>query len=366
MDAGAGSIDQLQSTDDGPRQSSVAAVAGGSGTDDGRKVVETISRSSSGPMPSRTFPPKSTPPAISVAHGPSGIDSLDETEADESKAPGRQWETLAEYLASSSRDRAGAHDSPHDSDSESEEAPWSLGGGHGRSAKVLAELKWGGSGQRVHSTPSVGTDDDAPKAALPRVTPSQSASRQVGCRALGPAMDDTATPLIHHDGPVAVAKEKPPSARPSSPARTKPEPPHSGRKHGRDDPSDRPGCGKKVKSEQPRHAVVKSEKIVKAEKKKSVVKKKKKKDGDKVEEEADEITYRPYRPSKLRYGMAHPDPVVENATLAAVDPPDITYNLALPADIISEGKLSDIQVRIFRLFLWKRACGRLSPFSLHI
>ncbi|EJK66665.1 hypothetical protein THAOC_12394, partial [Thalassiosira oceanica] len=57
-----------------------------------------------------------------------------------------------------------------------------------------------------------------------------------------------------------------------------------------------------------------------------------------VEEEADEMTYAPYRPSKLRYGLAHPDPVVENATLAAVEPPDVTYNLALPADIISNGR----------------------------
>ena len=64
-----------------------------------------------------------------------------------------------------------------------------------------------------------------------------------------------------------------------------------------------------------------------------------------VEEEADEMTYAPYRPSKLRYGLAHPDPVVENATLAAVEPPDVTYNLAMPADIISEGRLSDLQVR---------------------
>ncbi|EJK76553.1 hypothetical protein THAOC_01679, partial [Thalassiosira oceanica] len=46
-----------------------------------------------------------------------------------------------------------------------------------------------------------------------------------------------------------------------------------------------------------------------------------------VEEEADEMTYAPYRPSKLRYGLAHPDPVVENATLAAVEPPDSRRHL---------------------------------------
>ena len=45
-------------------------------------------------------------------------------------------------------------------------------------------------------------------------------------------------------------------------------------------------------------------------------------DGHEVE---DEISYTPYKPTKLKYGRDHPDPVVENATLAAVTPPDITY-----------------------------------------
>ena len=40
-------------------------------------------------------------------------------------------------------------------------------------------------------------------------------------------------------------------------------------------------------------------------------------------EEADEITYEPYQPAKLKYGRPHPDPVVENATLAAVAPPGV-------------------------------------------
>ena len=44
---------------------------------------------------------------------------------------------------------------------------------------------------------------------------------------------------------------------------------------------------------------------------------KKKPEGDEIEDEdADEIQYKPYRPSKLKFGRDHPDPVVENASLA--------------------------------------------------
>ena len=38
------------------------------------------------------------------------------------------------------------------------------------------------------------------------------------------------------------------------------------------------------------------------------------------------------------------DAVVENATLSAVKPPDVTYNLAMPVSILSEGKMSNIQL----------------------
>lgn len=62
---------------------------------------------------------------------------------------------------------------------------------------------------------------------------------------------------------------------------------------------------------------------------------------DDVEEE---MAYTPYRPAKLLFGVDHPDPVVENATLSAVAPPQVTYNLAMPANIISEGKLSNLQL----------------------
>lgn len=35
------------------------------------------------------------------------------------------------------------------------------------------------------------------------------------------------------------------------------------------------------------------------------------------------------RPKKLKEGKAHPDPVVETLSLAAVDPPPVTYQHAL-------------------------------------
>ena len=61
-------------------------------------------------------------------------------------------------------------------------------------------------------------------------------------------------------------------------------------------------------------------------------------------EDEQEITYNKYQPKKLSFGRPHPDPVVENSTLGSVEPPDITYNLVMPADIISEGKLSNLQL----------------------
>lgn len=38
---------------------------------------------------------------------------------------------------------------------------------------------------------------------------------------------------------------------------------------------------------------------------------------------------RAHRPKKLREGKQHPDPVVETLSLAAVDPPDATYQHSL-------------------------------------
>lgn len=50
------------------------------------------------------------------------------------------------------------------------------------------------------------------------------------------------------------------------------------------------------------------------------------------------------RKISLHTPLNEPDPVVENSTLSAVSPPDIAYNLAMPASILSEGKLSDLQL----------------------
>ena len=58
----------------------------------------------------------------------------------------------------------------------------------------------------------------------------------------------------------------------------------------------------------------------------------------------DDVTYKKYVPSKLLFGRPHPDPVVENSSLASAESPDITYNLAMPADIIYKGLLSNIQL----------------------
>ncbi|CAM9871691.1 unnamed protein product [Chrysoparadoxa australica] len=60
--------------------------------------------------------------------------------------------------------------------------------------------------------------------------------------------------------------------------------------------------------------------------------------------EAGEVAYANYDPAKLTIGAEHPDPVVENATLATVVPPDIDYEVDLPDEVINEGKLSKVQV----------------------
>ncbi len=52
----------------------------------------------------------------------------------------------------------------------------------------------------------------------------------------------------------------------------------------------------------------------------------------------------PYVPAKLRGGKPHPAVIVESASMAAVTPPDITYRPHLATEIVSEGRLSDIQL----------------------
>merc|ERR1719210_379360 len=55
-------------------------------------------------------------------------------------------------------------------------------------------------------------------------------------------------------------------------------------------------------------------------------------------------TYSNYKPTKLQIGRQHPDPVVETASLASVEPPDVWYELSLPEDVINERKLSALQL----------------------
>jgi hypothetical protein len=51
----------------------------------------------------------------------------------------------------------------------------------------------------------------------------------------------------------------------------------------------------------------------------------------------------PYVPAKLRGGNPHPAVIVEAASMASVTPPNITYRPRLPIEIVTEGRLSQIQ-----------------------
>ena len=64
------------------------------------------------------------------------------------------------------------------------------------------------------------------------------------------------------------------------------------------------------------------------------------------QEKLSESVFEPYRPAKFRVHGAkkHPTALVESAPMAAVDPPDVTYELSLPKSVIEKGQLSDIQL----------------------
>ena len=46
----------------------------------------------------------------------------------------------------------------------------------------------------------------------------------------------------------------------------------------------------------------------------------------------------------LILGKPHPDPVVETASLASVEPPEVWHDLSLPEETVMEGKLSALQL----------------------
>uniref|UniRef100_A0A164XUU3 PHD-type domain-containing protein n=1 Tax=Daucus carota subsp. sativus TaxID=79200 RepID=A0A164XUU3_DAUCS len=55
-------------------------------------------------------------------------------------------------------------------------------------------------------------------------------------------------------------------------------------------------------------------------------------------------TFTDYRPPKLSIGPPHPDPVVETASLSAVQPPEPTYDLRIKDDLESSKVLSCLQI----------------------
>jgi predicted RNA methylase len=67
-------------------------------------------------------------------------------------------------------------------------------------------------------------------------------------------------------------------------------------------------------------------------------------DNDPDESEASGNLFVPYGPAKLRGGRPHPAVIVESASMAAVVPPDISYRPHLAPEIVTEGRLSDIQL----------------------
>jgi len=52
----------------------------------------------------------------------------------------------------------------------------------------------------------------------------------------------------------------------------------------------------------------------------------------------------PYVPAKLSGGKDHPSVIVEAISMASVTPPNISYRPYLPLEIVTEGKLSSIQL----------------------
>lgn len=58
----------------------------------------------------------------------------------------------------------------------------------------------------------------------------------------------------------------------------------------------------------------------------------------------DEIVSTVQRPSKLSIGQPHPDPIVETASLSAVQPPEPTYELHIAREMEQSGLLSCLQL----------------------
>ncbi|KAM1343190.1 hypothetical protein TB2_007251 [Malus domestica] len=57
-------------------------------------------------------------------------------------------------------------------------------------------------------------------------------------------------------------------------------------------------------------------------------------------------TFTDYRPPKLSIGPPHLDPVVETSSLAAVQPPEPTYDMKIKDDLENLKALSCLQIEI--------------------
>lgn len=67
-------------------------------------------------------------------------------------------------------------------------------------------------------------------------------------------------------------------------------------------------------------------------------------DGEGFDDAVDDVSYTVYQPRKLKLGAPHPDPVVENNSMAAVDPPELWYRLKLQVQWHSKRSVAEIRV----------------------
>ncbi|KAK9815308.1 hypothetical protein WJX72_001386 [[Myrmecia] bisecta] len=65
--------------------------------------------------------------------------------------------------------------------------------------------------------------------------------------------------------------------------------------------------------------------------------------GDAADNSTEHDIYETYRPAKLKEGLPHPDPIVETASLASMEPPEVKYRHHLQ-DCVAAGHISDAQL----------------------
>jgi len=67
-------------------------------------------------------------------------------------------------------------------------------------------------------------------------------------------------------------------------------------------------------------------------------------EGERIDNHNDSPLFVSYEPARLKGGRSHPAMIVESSSMAAVIPPEITYRPHLDHEIVSDGRLSDIQL----------------------